>query len=507
MMDSLFLESGAARPDSARPWTVSEFANAMERIDPESLSPAGAASYRAVIEGLSPKLTYAEKHFRFRTEPSLNPEAFFHANLGRDAAADDGDYSWIHGYEDRAALLDVPLEFLFGTGIYLLMDLEFKEEANTVESGLDSVGRYPDGVSDNHANLLFDDPNPRLDLYFPFRAFLSAAGPSWSVKFGRDKASWGNGSSGNLMISDYSDYYDLLNVAFFGKNFKLSGLYAVMDPFLPDGSGQAYSAFMGHRMDIRVLDRVQLSISESVTFGGNAEPLLLHDTNFLMIFHNWMDPDRMNSLLTLEASFNPWKYVEVYAQVAMDEFRTEYESEGNGGGGPPIFGYIAGARGAIPLGGGYLDACVEWALTDPWLYHRRAAPYYYNVRRYWSLTTNQFEYIVKPLGYEFGPDSIVCFLTADYSVPESVAAGLTVTYAAQGEKSILSNWAPASGDATPTGIVEHNLMASADISYPFLKWLSARGGVNMKLLWNRDHIAGAYSRDLEFFAGLALRLP
>ena len=161
---------------------------------------------------------------------------------------------------------------------------------------------------------------------------------------------------------------------------------------------------------------------ESVTF-GNFIPELIRDLNYLMVFHNWTIPERTNSLMTVEFTVNPWKYFNVYGQVAMDEFTTEYEADRDGNGGPPIFGYMAGAKGAGPLGSGYLSLVGEWVLTNPWLYNRKSSPYFYNTRRIYSLVTDYWEYIAKPLGYEYGCDSIVYYGEVSYRVPGLWTAG------------------------------------------------------------------------------------
>jgi hypothetical protein len=57
----------------------------------------------------------------------------------------------------------------------------------------------------NHFNILFDDPDPN-SIYFPYRALFTSR-RQWNVRFGRDQLSWVR-NSGNLMLSDYSDYYD-----------------------------------------------------------------------------------------------------------------------------------------------------------------------------------------------------------------------------------------------------------------------------------------------------------
>ncbi len=457
---------------------------------------AGRNAYAFVLSECAPAVLHRENRFAFDAGITAAPETFWHWNLESSEEYSEENYSWNHGYEERQSLVSIPLEFWFFDSLYMISDLEFKEEHNTVDSGLDEEGIFPSWILTNHFNILFDDPDPKLDLYFPYRALLSVGGANWNLRFGRDQLNWGNGNSGNLMLSDYSDYYDFLLFSLWARDFKMTNVYAVMDPYLADGTSEHYKAFLGHRFDIRMWKRALLSISESYCFSGSAYPDLVHDLNFLMVFHNWL-LSGANSLMTVELSVNPWKYLNVYGQIAMDEFMVQYEADRGGGGGPPIFAYMAGAESTIPVGPGYLGICAEWVLTSPWIYNRKSAPYYYQVRHYWSLTTDKYENIVKPIGYEYGPDSIVWYAEASYTIPASFSLAFDCTYLIQGENTITSDWDPAEGDVAPTGTAEKSIILHLGAEYPFLSWLSVGCDLYYESVVNLSHIEGAFSKDLE----------
>jgi hypothetical protein len=510
MMDSLYLEQGKALPSQARPWTEDEARAALDRLDAETLSDAGHAAYRAILGELDKKRLARQDGFEFDTAAVLTPEFYLRSNMGKDPAAAEEDYVWNHGYDERSPFISVPLEFLFGDSFCLYSDLAFKEERAAVDSAWRTDGSYAEGVLDNHWNVIFDQwDNPRLDLYFPFRAFMATGGKGWDLQFGRDKLSWGNGNSGNLMLSDYSDFYDFVSLSFLSRNFKMTNVYASMYPFLPDAAHTRldFSAFMGHRLEIRIAERFLIAINESVSLGSfteDEEPL--QDMNFMMVFHNWLS-ERANSLMSLEFQANPWRYVTLYGQGAMDEFTTQYEADRGGGGGPPIFGGLLGAEGSYPLGPGYLSGSLEYAVTSPWLYNRSAPPYYYNVRRYWSLGTDEYEYVVKPLGYRYGPDALVFYGEVRYDVPAGPSYALDVRYIMKGEKEIGSVWDPAPGDAAPSGVAERSLVIHAGADYPILSWLAASADVYFDFTRDRDHIPGAFRNDFELALGLSARWP
>ena len=493
IIDNLYHEAGKAPPNFARPWNVDEMSAITALIDPAVLSETGRGALSYLEKELAAQPAFAEESFSFDSSPSVTVETFFHLPIADSVGTAPEAYKWIHGYEQRRPFLRIPLEFWYGEKLYMTSVLEAKEEHRTVTSA-----STPD-VAGNYLNVLFDDPNVRIDLYFPFRALLSTGGDWWSLILGRDKLSWGGGVSGNLMLSDYSDFYDFIWLSFFSPSFKMTNLYIMTDRFGPDGTDIGFSGFIGRRLEMRLFDRLAIAVNESVTF-ANFPPELPRDFNYLMIFHNWMAPERFNSLLSVEIEYTPGRYFSLYGHLAMDEFTTGYEAEREGGGGPPIYGYIAGVKGAYPLGAGYLDAAFEWAQTSPWLYNRRAPPYFYNVRRYWSLTTDRMEFITKPFGYAYGPDIIVFFLTASYSKPGSYAAGIEITRLLKGEEDAGSSWDPAPGDTPPTGIPERSWIVSLYGSRRLHAFFEIGGGLNWSYTANPDHLKGEQRSDLEITA-------
>ncbi len=506
MIDNIYYESGFAQPETARPWSYSELFSTLDRIDFFSLSKAGKEAYSYIQRIITwDKPLVADGDFSFNSGINLTPEGFYHFEIEDSLEEVPAAYDWNYGYEERHSFLTIPLEFWYGNSLYMISQIEAKEEYRTVTSP-----STPD-VAGNHFNVLFDDPNPRLDLYFPFRAVLSLGGDWWDIYFGRDDLSWGNGVSGNLMLSDYSDFHDFLELKTRSKVFTFTSIYSVMDKYLPNEDRfneetTPYSAFMGHRLEARFMDgRIQAAVNESVTF-SNYLPEIIRDLNYLMIFHNWTIPERTNSLTSFELSLNPWKYINIYGQLAMDEFATKYETDRDGGGGPPIWGYLAGIKGAYPLNSGYLSFVGEWVQTSPWLYNRRTDPYYYNTRRYWSLVTDTFEYVTKPLGYEYGPDSIVYYFRAKYSFPGLFSAGMDLTRLLKGEKDIGNEWGPQIEDVPPTGTPEKKWILhlfGEYIPFPFLS-------VGADFYWsdseNANHIIGAVQKNIELAGFISFNL-
>ena len=169
--------------------------------------------------------------------------------------------------------------------------------------------------------------------------------------------------------------------------------------------------------------------------------------------------------MSLELDYNPYKWVNLYGQVAMDEYQTSYEIEAGTGGNPRAMGYIAGAETFLPLGRGYLEAGFEWAQTDPWLYNREHPLLnFVNRRRIWSFYSDSYMYVDKPLGYYTGPDSRVLSFRLGYSVSGAYSTMLEVRLVAQGENDLHTDYpsdsesAAASRMTTPTGTPQQTLI-------------------------------------------------
>ncbi len=503
-IDALFLEQGLAQPNTARPWTEEEFRFELTKIDASRLSSAGMKAYEYLQKSFY--LPAQEKGFQGRVSAVLSPEAFVHFNFVADAAYDPDVYKWIHGYEERKTVLELPLELWLDNGFYAITSISLKEEHN-------NIGKSPSGVSENYFNVLFDEEKPRLDLYFPMQAYSAVGGDFWSLRFGRDKLSWGNGYSGNMMLSDYSDFYDFAALSLYGDKIKFSSVYTVFDAYNPaispslSPTDSAYSAMIAHRLDWRIIKNLSITFNESTMFGQRI-PELLRDMNYMAIFHNWMLTNYMNSLVSVEMNYTPWKYFDVYGQLAMDEFATQYEADRGGGGGPGVFGGILGISAAFPLESGYLSAGVEWAATSPWLYNRANPPFYYNVRRYWSVSIDEYVFVVKPIGFSYGADVNLLTFHAEYRVPEGISLAGEFLFLRRGEKNVsspLPTWDPAPGDISPSGQnPESNWIIKLSAEYPVLSWIELGASVNYCYAMNLNNVANTYGSDLELSAFITI---
>ena len=96
----------------------------------------------------------------------------------------------------------------------------------------------------------------QLDFNMPLRAFVAAGGKNWSLQVGRDRLSWGSGTTGNLVIGDHIKYHNMARFTTYDSKFKYTFLISAFphpriflhivrepcspsrsSPFLPSATG------------------------------------------------------------------------------------------------------------------------------------------------------------------------------------------------------------------------------------------------------------------------------
>jgi len=498
-LDRLFLESGLAVPFRTRPYSIEELKFYLKRINSSRLSPAGRQSLRTINADLKQRSLYSEEGgLAFNTALILNLESYLHSN--------SSPALWLHGYEERLPMVSVPLELWLFDTLYAHSTMDIKEGYRTIQLN-----------PENYFNLFSLEHNlVEADWNFPFRTFFALGGEHWLFQLGREQLNWGNGRTGNLMLSDYADYYDGVRFTTFWRRFKFTTAYIVLQPWLFVNNGDLYKAFFGHRFEFNLFDRLNISLAESVTF-GNKYPEL-SDFNPFMLYHNWFISERANSLMTLDFELNPAKRLNIYGQVAVDEFKTSNDA----GGVPNAMGYLGGIQGFIPLGSGYLDMGAEAVYTDPWFYHDWYPLLQHTTRRrihtaYDEYGGGKYDWIDKPLGYFTGPDTILQSYYIGYGVSGRFQSLLELRIIHHGRIRIDGtdatttftvdfkqdpNWADLK---TPTGTPEVKWIIRLHLSIHPTRSLTLSSDLYSLWIKNYLNVPGDNQRDLQWVGSLSYR--
>ncbi|RKX77084.1 MAG: hypothetical protein DRP87_10200 [Spirochaetes bacterium] len=500
-LTALYLEQGLAPPSSSRPFSGNEMRKALDRIDERRLSSAGQKTYRYVKSQLEGRVLYGEKE-GLAVNGSLegNLEGYLHTNI---------DYTgWEYGYKERLPLLELPLEMWALDWFYANMVLTLKKDPFLVTED-----------PDNRSNFITDFAV--VDVHFPYRAFLSAGGNHWNLRFGRDLYNWGNGYTGNLLLSDTLDYHDVLGFTTYWDNFKFSTLFLSLENW-EEGNiremDDVYKGFLGHRMEFRFLRRITISLFEGMMIGGKYSEL--RHLNPFMIYHNWMLNDRYSNIaFTMEANINPYRWINIYGQFLLDTVTSAFEKKEYPGSDkiPQANGYLFGAESKIPLGQGYLGLGIEFVHTDPWVYLMEGQPDYIVERRFLSNYLKSITLISKPLGYGYAPDANVFSLRAGYRVFGFFNLGAEARIIDKGEITADTPYRSdqeAAEMKTPSGVPQRKIVSHfhGGLNPVFLPWkfLAQMITFRTNLYWihilNFKNVKGEILDDVQWTFSLSVKL-
>jgi hypothetical protein len=508
LIRSLYLEQGKEPLSSAGPYSLDEVSLMLERIDPQTLSAPGRRAYEAIAAAVREAAPSAAGErgnpISFAWRPSVAFEGYLHTNQI------PAETKWEYGYNERQPLLSVPIEVSVGQGFFGAVDADLVERHDALNASL---------VPLNPTNWYEDAAY--VDMQFPYRAFVAVGGPSWSLSLGRDRFSWGLGETGTLIVSDSPDYYDFARLTGYWRRFKYSGLWVGLasqyDPYSapPVNDIVTYTNnprnFLLHRIDVALLDRLSVAVMEGILVGGI--PLDLAYFNPLMIFHNMFRWHDASSILALEAAFNPWRYMELYGELVLNEFSTPFEQQRYPADAiPNAFGCLGGIRARIPIGAGYLDAGGELVYVNPWMYLRENDLTSYGWYRYqWSDVPGTTQWVSACLGYGEGPDSMVAAGWVGYEVSGAYSLGLDFRMSGKGENTLETDWRKgidAVALVAPTGIPETRAVLHARASITPVEWLTVGCHLYGVSTWNLGHIAGApRSDDLQAVLSVRASLP
>ena len=526
------LEAGVLPPSSSLPYPMEEVGSELERIVPgnvESYSGASQAGWEAVKRYLSRKPFYVEEAikqapaspvdngigFAFYPDLRINAEGYVHTNREYER--------WAYGFHDRKPFIGLLLDGSFFDSLSLYIDV-------TVQKDPFQVGGDPD----NYTNLL-TDPS-QFDLNMPYRAGMSVGARHWNLWLGRDRLSWGNGRTGNLLLSDADLYHEGLRFTTFWERFKFTFLLLGLESWrlAADERGNPYpwpdterfKMFLAHRLEFNLRSNLRLTLNESIVYGGKYPDLRVF--NPLIVYHNFYLKEWANSLMTVELDWVPLPGVYLYGQYAQDQLSTLFEKDTYGKDEEPnAMGYLVGIELQRAVGGhrkgrnegvpgkAWLRGGYEFVKTDPWLYIRDT-PYvsFFSTRRVHSearkavLGEKNYYFLHTPLGYLYGPDVVVNTLWITYEVPEMYRLFLEYSLVLKGENEVTTRFQ--TGDAawdlhTPSGTPEARNILTFGVYYAISPKVVVLMQPSFVYNGNLSHDAGPRAIDFQLVWGIRYR--
>ena len=546
-IETLYIAQGLSLPSTTGPYSQAELSLMVEKIKASALQGSMKQTYEYVqtVLGIEPKTQGKGIGLSWGFDATL--ETYTHSDTTNFTGRDSWNYDEIH----HKPLLTVSLETWPAESFYGYSELSV---GNTYSLTHDF------GSKSFATNILAVSPAAPadIDLNMPYRAFVAAGGEHWSLQVGRDRLSWGAGYTGNLMVSDSFKYHNMARMTTFSDKFK----YTFVTSFLPhpnqyytasgvDLTGHSQSdeldgiyMFMSHRLEWRMFqDRVGLALTESVMYQSEENSLDLRILNPAMIFHDYYIRSNANSILGLEIDYTPISGLNIYAQVAVDEFAipiTEPVPGGDKEALPNAFGFLAGAKGVYPFANAVGYGSLEFAYTDPYLYLRYTTsdgqtPASSSTDDYGlsfvgtirDFSNEGIGYHPEFIGYTYGNDALVVNLNGGVRSYGKWNLNSNVFYMAHGTFDMFTEWSRVGGDdgaplvTTPTddgsdalgnyadpayasrNAVEHTLIAGLYGSYQITDTMRTFGQLDYITINNYQNILGQKASDIQLTLGLS----
>lgn len=428
-IDLLYRLHGLPLPSASRPWNTNEAVQILNILPEQS-------PYEELKEQAWQRIQINKTDgFSSRVTPTIALEAYTHTNSTDFKTFED----WIYSYDEREPLFDLTIalqfskSFLFetslqaGVGGYTEKDTETALETYGIGAILNSGSAKL--VSSAYLyrrifNTNIPNADKALEADFPRRSQLTYAGPWYAISLGRGPVSWGQGSSGNLVIGDHISNHTSLSASFFSQNTKLQLLYL----FFPDLSlnNAGNRVFLGHRIEFRPLSWARFSISENIM--ANADTISPQYLDPTYIYHNIFDADNVNAIASIEADIAPAKGLSIHGQFALDQFQLSSEKAKTAN----ALAYLGGVAYTWNQSTGYWTAQTEFASIDPAFYRRENVDFLV-ARDLMKHQAHLQPMIIDYLGYSYGSDSQVLQTKLTYFRPNLFSAEGSVTIHRQGE--------------------------------------------------------------------------
>ncbi|MDR1095901.1 MAG: capsule assembly Wzi family protein [Spirochaetaceae bacterium] len=478
-------EAGAGILSFTPPLSRDEIVNILAAAEPENLPLPAQEAYRRIQDRLNPPMRFTEDYFSLAFHGAVQAEAGFRTNTA---------VPWRQGDFQRPAVLRLPLDFYFADFVLLNLELAVNLDPAFNEKNGHFVTNVP-------------WPSEHVDMFFPFRAFAAAGGKWWNFQIGRDQITFGTARTGNLLLSDTPDYYDFARLSLFSKHFKYSALVIHNPLFLSEkfyDSPETEGIYLQrhiyiHRIDFSLFNKVSVGITEGLSV-GNA-PLEIRYLNPLMILHNFMSGDdydplldfsynEMNSsIFSLEVNWTPVPAFSFYAQLALDEFTTPWETESDADNKTPQgIGYLAGAEYSRAFGSWGALFYAEAAYLDPYIYVDNS-PWAAFV---WSRRMNRkaMEFRYRWIGHPEGRDTIVFAAGSRFSRNDQLALSAALSFTVHGEHGIYWDWRRGdqyAAETAPTGTAEKKLAASLGAEWKPVPAVTLSAELGGALILNAQH--------------------
>ena len=455
-METLYISSSYGVPSSSRPWSIGEAEEILKRINYNTLNEDEKALYDSISRSLQ-KEGKGDGVLEYNGHLGINLEVYGHTNSDFSNEKD-----WIIGYDERLPMIEAGITFTLLDTFNFYSEVSVgrgKYDGKDEERLLDIFSLCPNGIgavipsadkrngtssntllsssmyaSSFTSNILTSIPD--FDSVFPKRAYVSVGGKYWNLQFGRDRISWGNSNIGNLIIDDHVDYHDLMRLVLYSDSFKCEFTYLFLEYDWSSSQtiDKGFKAFLAHRFEFRLSQRLTLAFSENVMY---VTPDIIEAKYFnpAFLFHNLDNHSIFNAIAHIELDYQFAKGFNLYSQFALDQAT----APGEGSDQASAFGVLGGLEyKKVLYGGDRLSSFMEVAYTTPLMYRRDKVDFLIIDKNKLS-TSGGYVIDVDFLGFPYGNDSFVMEMGNEYTLSSGVGVSMKIREILKGSLDIYTS--------------------------------------------------------------------
>lgn len=416
-IDMLYALDGKVTPSTTRPWSINEANNILNQIDFNNLNKNAFDLYNKVKE----EINVSSLRFDFDDNASFNIgldvaiEMYVHSDDGTNVKTEN---DWFHDADERLPFLKSQIELAIGN-FYTYCDIQYgMSRMYTSENDVYLNDGYPDGVGaivkpgkyckpiyvdqfGKHFAINVPLKSKYFDFNWPKRAILSLGGKQWNLNFSRDKINWGRSIIGNFIVDNHVDYNDYLSFKTFSKNINYNVLAIFFDTQTSAGENQELynRMLLAHQIELKLFDKFLISFNEDVMYYS---PILsLKYLNPSFIYHNLNNRSMLNALLNVNMNWVIAPKIELYLQIAVDQWKVANENNAQSN----AFGVEFGIKDTYQIKNLFCTTTLEGAYVTPCMYRRDYVDFII-YQKYFSISKSyvlDFDYI----GFPYGGDSLV----------------------------------------------------------------------------------------------------
>lgn len=482
-LDWLFIEQGRALPPQVYPMSYEQLRYTLKTyIDYKTLSPLGKRLYDEIWQETEKDSLWGVPGW-VAIDPVIGVNAQFY--MGFPSLQESRDW-YLHSYIDRPAFVDLGAEVSLFNRVYIETTAHIKQDITFIDANPNSY----------FGNIITDFNS--IYAMMPQDAYASIAFDHVNIQGGKTTHNWGNGRSGNLLLSNAPGELDYLEVSTWWKWVNFTAMWTFLDhvsPAVDPETGEVIGFYMGshyyaqaavpevvqpaqffllHRLDLKMGPRMNLIFTEAVIYKDYWKNVAF--LNPLFMFHNWYLEGHADYFLSIDVEIALTPRWQLYTQILLDQVavvgmnRSGHTSESSIPGAIP---FLIGTEVVTPFESGYLIWTFEFLKIDPYAYLDRSDSGLFFDKRWLSSyagsVLGEIDFVITqrvPLGYYLGNDLIRFYSELRWENPNFYNIWIQQSLLFQGEKNILTEWSDAKGEASQ----------KAPSGNYFIQWASSVGG-------------------------------